>query len=100
MSSLKNLKPLFNRVLVRRVKAETQSKGGVLLPESAQKRLLNEGVVVAVGQGARNADGTFASMVLQEGQKVLLPDFGGARMTVEDEEYLLLNEEDILGTLE
>eukprot|EP00055_Hartaetosiga_balthica_P015472 m.91530 g.91530 ORF g.91530 m.91530 type:complete len:99 (+) comp8873_c7_seq2:2293-2589(+) len=94
----RRLIPLFDRVLVRRVVAEAQSKGGVLLPETAQKAP-NEGIVIATGTGYRKENGEMAPLTVQEGDKVLLPDFGGATINMNNEEFTMLRESDIIGIL-
>ena len=76
--------PLFDRVLVQRVAQETQSKGGVLIPETAQTRV-HTGTVVAVGPGARNDQGSVIPNAAVVGDKVMLPEFGGTKVTLENE---------------
>jgi chaperonin GroES len=94
-----NIKPLGNRVLVQRLKAQT-SKGGILLPDSAQEKP-KEGMVVAVGPGKTNDQGQIESLHVQPGQKVLFALYSGTEIKNNDseEEYLILAEDDILGIL-
>ena len=94
--------PLADRVLVRRVAAESKSAGGVLLPEASTGKK-NEGEVVAVGPGALNRDGERVAMQVAVGDRVLLPEYGGHTVKLdggEDEELQLFRDEDILGKLE
>eukprot|EP00045_Choanoeca_perplexa_P022564 m.9933 g.9933 ORF g.9933 m.9933 type:complete len:98 (+) comp9535_c0_seq1:117-410(+) len=91
----RRLIPLFDRVLVERILPEAKTKGGILLPEAA-KPALNEGVVVAVGEGMRTESGVIAPAV-KEGDKVLLPEFGGTTLKLEDKEYSLYRDSDLLG---
>jgi chaperonin GroES len=98
MSIAKRLVPLLDRVLVERVAAKQQTAGGILLPDLAQQRL-NQGVVVSVGQGHRNKDGNLLPLTVKEGDKVLLPEYGGNNVKIGDKEYVLYRDEDILGIL-
>ena len=90
--------PLLDRVLVKRLEAPTKSIGGILLPESTQSKL-NEGVVIAVGPGRRDKDGALLPMGVTVDDKVLLPQYGGNEVTIEDEELMLFRDEDIMGLL-
>lgn len=93
------IKPLNNRVLVKRFKAQT-SKGGILLPETAQEKP-KEGEVVAVGPGLRDEEGAVHPLTVQVGDRVLFSSYSGTEVKNEaaDEEYLLMAEDDILGVL-
>jgi chaperonin GroES len=93
------IKPLGNRVLVQRSKAPA-SKGGILLPDSAQEKP-KEGVVVAIGPGKLNEEGRIEPMSLIVGDKVLFSSYPGTEVKEgsEDGEYLILAEEDVLGVL-
>lgn len=90
--------PLLDRVLVKRLEAPTKSIGGILLPESSQSKL-NEGVVLAVGPGRRDKDGALLPMGVAVDDKVLLPQYGGNEVTIEDEELVLFRDDDIMGLL-
>ena len=94
-----NIKPLGNRVLVQRLKAQT-SKGGILLPDSAQEKP-KEGMVVAVGPGKINENGKVDTLTVKPGQKILFGLYSGTEIKNNDneEEYLILSEDDILGIL-
>jgi len=94
----KRIMPLFDRVLVQRIAAETKSKGGILIPEKAQSKGL-EATVVAVGPGARNEAGTHIPMAVSVGDRVLLPEFGGAKVEMEGVELQLFREMDIVAKL-
>ena len=93
------IKPLGNRVLVKRVKAQT-SKGGILLPDSAQEKP-KEGIVVSVGPGKMSEKGEIEPLCVKPGQKVLFGLYSGTEIKSEenDEELLILTEDDILGIL-
>ncbi len=94
---MKKIRPLGNRVLVERSKAQ-QSKGGILLPDSAQEKP-KEGVVIAVGPGKSNDKGQMESMQLAVGDRVLFTNYAGTEVSSDDRELLILSEEDILGIL-
>jgi chaperonin GroES len=93
------IKPLGNRVLVQRSKAQT-SKGGILLPDSAQEKP-KEGVVLATGEGTRNDQGTLEPLHVKVGDRVLFSSYAGTEVknSESEEEYLILSESDILGIL-
>ncbi|KAJ2236710.1 mitochondrial heat shock protein Hsp10 [Coemansia sp. RSA 1722] len=102
MSAIKRVIPLLDRVLVERVKAETKTASGILLPEKAVEKL-NEAVVVAVGPGNVSKDGNTIPTGLAEGDRVLLPAYGGSPIKLEafkDKEYLLYRAEEILAKLQ
>jgi len=94
----RRLIPLLDRVLVKRLEPPTKSIGGVLLPESTQSKL-NEGVVLSVGPGRRDKDGTLLPMGVKTDDKVLLPQYGGNEVTINDEDLVLFRDDDILGVL-
>lgn len=91
------IKPLGNRVVVRRSKAQT-SKGGILLPDSAQERP-REGEVVAAGPGKTNESGQLEPIAVKVGDSILFGSYAGTEVKQDDEEYLILSEDDILGIL-
>jgi len=94
----KKILPLFDRVLVQRAAAESKTKGGLLIPEKAQAKV-NEGLVVAVGPGARADSGATIPMSISVGDKVILPEFGGGKLEVEGEEFQIYRETDIVAKL-
>jgi chaperonin GroES len=96
---MKNIKPLGNRVLIERSKAKT-TKGGILLPETAKEKP-KEGVVVAVGPGKMDENGKLEPMYLKVGNTVLFSSYSGTEVKIpeNDQEYLILSEEDVLGIL-
>ncbi|XP_029314283.1 10 kDa heat shock protein, mitochondrial isoform X2 [Cottoperca gobio] len=88
--------PLFDRVLVERFTAETVTKGGIMLPEKAQNKVL-QATVVAVGPGAVNQKGNVLPVSVTVGEKVLLPEYGGTKISLDDKDYFLFRDGDILG---
>eukprot|EP00887_Chlorella_sp_A99_P003404 scaffold7.g3404.t1 len=98
MSAAKRLIPLLDRVLVQKITAPTQTVGGVLLPESAVQKV-NSGVVVAVGPGRRTNTGELVAPAVKEGDNVLLPEYGGTPVKLEENEYTLYRDDELLGIL-
>ncbi|XP_065176395.1 10 kDa heat shock protein, mitochondrial-like [Sycon ciliatum] len=98
MSALKRFAPLFDRVLVQRLNAESTTKGGILIPEKAQGKV-HEGVVRAVGPGALRDDGSRAPMSVNAGDHVYLPEYGGTKVTLEEEEFTLFRDADLLAKI-
>jgi len=94
---MKTIKPLGNRVLIKRSKAQT-SKGGILLPDSAQEKP-KEGVVVAIGEGKIDDNGNREPMQLKVGDRILFSSYSGTEVKGDNEEMLILSEDDILGVL-
>jgi chaperonin GroES len=91
------LKPLGNRVVVQRSKAQT-SRGGILLPDSAQERP-REGQVIAAGPGKTNENGQLEPLSIKVGDRILFGSYAGTEVRQNDEEYLILSEDDVLGIL-
>ncbi len=94
-----NIRPLHDRVLVRRVEEETTSAGGIVLPGSATEKP-NEGEVLAVGNGRILESGEVRPMDIKVGDKVMFGQYGGTTVKVEGEELLMMREEDIMGVIE
>lgn len=96
---MSNIKPLGNRVLIKRSKPQP-TKGGILLPDSAQEKP-KEGVIVAVGPGKLNEDGKRDALNVKIGDRILFSSYAGTEIKTEeqDEELLIMSEEDILGIL-
>ncbi len=93
------IRPLHDRVLVKRLEEEDKTKGGIIIPDSAKEKPIM-GKVVAVGKGKVREDGTIAPLDVKKGDKVLFSKYGGTDVTVGDEEVLILREDDILGVVE
>ncbi|XP_040213063.1 10 kDa heat shock protein, mitochondrial isoform X2 [Rana temporaria] len=94
--AFKTFLPLFDRVLVERLCQETVTKGGIMLPEKAQGKVL-QATVVAVGEGSRAKSGDVHPVSVTVGEKVLLPEYGGTKVVLDDKEYYLFRDGDILG---
>lgn len=95
----RSLAPLGDRVLVRRAPKETQTASGIYLPSDKTKDP-NEGTVVAVGPGEKDVTGTLHVVTVKAGDQVLLPEYGGAKVKIDDEELFLFREQEILGKFE
>ncbi|XP_032953877.1 10 kDa heat shock protein, mitochondrial-like [Rhinolophus ferrumequinum] len=87
--------PLFDRVLVEKSAAGTVTKGGIMLPEKSQGKLL-QAIVVAVGS-SKGKGGEIQPVSVKVGDKVLLPEYGGTKVVIEDKDYFLFRDGDILG---
>uniref|UniRef100_A0A098LY68 10 kDa heat shock protein, mitochondrial n=1 Tax=Hypsiglena sp. JMG-2014 TaxID=1550645 RepID=A0A098LY68_9SAUR len=94
--AFKKFLPLFDRVLVERCAAETVTKGGIMLPEKSQGKVL-QATVVAVGSGSKNKDGNIQPVSVKVGEKVLLPEYGGTKLVLDDKDYFIFRDGDILG---
>jgi len=90
------LKPLSGRVLVKPLKSEAKSTGGILLPDTAQKRP-QEGKVVAVGEGKVLDNGQVEPVPVKVGDVVIYPEYGGTEVKLDDEEYLLIDSDALLA---
>jgi chaperonin GroES len=93
------IRPLQDRVIVRRVKEEEKTKGGIIIPDSAKEKPI-EGMVVAVGNGKVLDDGSVRKLDIKEGDKILFGKYSGTEVKIDGEEHLILREDDILGVLE
>ena len=93
------VRPLQDRVLVKRVESETRSAGGIIIPDTAKEKPL-EGIVIAVGEGKRLEDGSRVKPEIKEGDRVLFGKYAGTEIKVDGTEHMILKESDILGILE
>ena len=94
-----NLKPLSDRVVVRRVDSESVTKGGIVIPDAAAEKA-DQGTVLAVGPGKRNKETSeLIALDVAVGDRVLFGKFSGQTIKVDSEELLILREEDILGVI-
>jgi chaperonin GroES len=93
-----NLKPLSDRVVVRRVDSESVTKGGIVIPDAATEKA-DQGTVLAVGPGKRNKEGELIALDVVVNDRVLFGKFSGQTVKVNGEELLILREEDILGVI-
>ena len=91
-------RPLHDRVLVRRVEAEEKTRGGIIIPDTAQEKPM-EGEVVAVGPGARGEDGTVQPLDVKAGDRVLFGKWSGTEVKLDGEDLLIMKESDIMGII-
>ena len=91
------IRPLADRVVVKPVEREEKTKGGIFLPDTASKERPMEGTIQAVGEGRRDDDGKLIPMSVKAGDRVLFAKYSGTEYKVEDVEYLIMAEKDILG---
>lgn len=98
MAKLK-IRPLGDRIVVEPLEAEEKTKGGIILPDTAKEKP-QKGKVVAVGKGRVDEDGKTIPMEVKVGDKVLYGKYAGTEITLDDKEYIILREEDILAIVE
>lgn len=93
------IRPLHDRLVVRRVDEEAKTKGGIIIPDSAKERPL-EGEVIAAGSGKRSEDGKVTPMDVKAGDRVLFGKYAGTEIKIDGVEHLILREDEILGVIE
>tara|TARA_B100000949_G_C13988226_1_gene328046 strand:- start:110 stop:406 length:297 start_codon:yes stop_codon:yes gene_type:complete len=94
------IRPLHDRVLVRRIdEVEEESRGGIVIPDTAKEKP-QEGEVIAVGEGKVLDSGQKVSMSVKQGDRILFGKYSGTEVKVDDEEYLIMREDEVLGVLE
>ena len=93
------MRPLQDRVIVRRVKEEEKTKGGLYIPDTAKEKPV-EATVVAVGNGKVLEDGTVRKLDVKAGDRILFGKYSGTEVKIDGEEHLILREDDILGVIE
>lgn len=94
------IKPLADHILIEPIKEEEKTKAGIFLPETASKEKSEEGKVIAVGPGKRNEKGEVIPVSVKVGDKVLFSKYGPSEIKVDDKEYLIAREDDILAIIE
>jgi chaperonin GroES len=93
------LRPLQDRILVKRVEQESMTKGGIIIPDSAKEKPA-EGKVVAVGNGKMGEDGKRITPDIKAGDRILFGKYAGTEVKIEGEEHLIMREDDVLGIIE
>ncbi|MBW1688400.1 MAG: co-chaperone GroES [Deltaproteobacteria bacterium] len=93
------IRPLQDRIIVRRVDEEETTKGGIIIPDSAKEKP-QEGKVIAVGKGKANEDGKLQPLDVKKGDKVLFSKYAGTEINIEGTEHLIIREDDVLGVVE
>ena len=93
------IRPLHDRVIIRRLEEEEKTKGGIIIPDSAKEKPL-EGKVIAAGKGKILENGEIRPLDVKEGDRILFGKYSGTEIKIDGEEHLILREEDILGVIE
>ena len=93
------LRPLHDRVLIRRVEPETKTTGGIIVPDTAQEKPM-EGEVIAVGPGARGEDGKVQPLDVKTGDRVLFGKWSGTEVKIDGEELMIMKESDVMGIVD
>ena len=93
------IRPLHDRVIVKRLEEERTTAGGIIIPDSATEKPI-QGKVVAVGKGKILEDGSVRALDLKVGDKILFGKYGGTEVKVDGEEYLVMREEDVMAVIE
>ena len=96
---MKKIRPLQDRILVKRLEEHEVKKGGIIIPDTAKEKP-QEGLVIAVGPGRLGDDGKRIPMEVKAGDKILFGKYSGSEVKVADEEHLIMREEDVLGILQ
>jgi len=93
------MRPLHDRLLVKRIEGEAKSKGGIIIPDTAKEKP-QEAKVIAVGSGRVTDDGKVVALEVKKGDRVLFGKYSGSEVQIEGEEHLIIREEDVLAILE
>jgi len=94
-----NFRPLHDRILIKRIEEKETAKGGIIIPDTAKEKP-QEGEVVAVGSGKKNEEGKVVPLDVKAGDRILFGKYSGSEIKMDNEEYLILREEEVLGILE
>jgi chaperonin GroES len=93
------IRPLHDRLIVKRLEEEEKTKGGIIIPDSAKEKPA-EGKVIAVGNGRLSKDGKKMPLEVKKGDRILFAKYGGTEVKIDGEEHLIMREEDVLGIIE
>ena len=93
------IRPLQDRILVKRIDEEEKTKGGIIIPDTAKEKP-SEGKVVAVGKGKVNEDGKLTPLDVKKGDRILFSKYSGTEVNIEGDEHLIIREDDVLGIVE
>jgi chaperonin GroES len=94
-----NIRPLYDRIVVKRIEEQETVRGGIIIPDSAKEKP-QEGEVVAVGHGKRLEDGKIVPLEVKVGDRILFGKYSGSDIKIDGVEYLIMREDEILGVLE
>src|SRR5213083_3203723 len=93
------IRPLHDRVIIKRLDEEEQIRGGIIIPDTAKEKP-QQGEVIAAGEGKFREDGTRQPLDVKAGDRVLFGKYGGSEVKIDDEEYLIMREDEILGIIQ
>ena len=93
------VRPLHDRLIVKRSEEEKKTKGGIIIPDTAKEKPI-EGKVIAVGKGRINKDGTKIPMEVEKGDRILFAKYAGTEVKIDGEEHLIMKEDDVLAIIE
>jgi chaperonin GroES len=93
-----NIKPMYDRILAKRLDAKDEVKGGIIIPDTAKEKP-QEAEVVEIGEGKLMKDGTIRPLTVKKGDKILLGKYSGTEISIDDDEYIFLKEEDVLAII-
>jgi chaperonin GroES len=93
------IRPLQDRVIVKRVEEEAKTKGGIIIPDTAKEKPM-EGLVIAVGKGKTTEDGKLVKLDVKAGDRILFSKYAGTEVKIDGVEHLIMREDDILGIIE
>ena len=93
------IRPLQDRIIVKRVDEEETTKGGIIIPDTAKEKP-QEGKVISVGKGKVNEDGKLQKLDVKKGDKVLFSKYSGTEINIDGQEHLIIREDDVLGVVE
>jgi len=93
------VRPLGDRILVKRIEAEEKTKGGIVLPDTAKEKP-KEGKVVAVGRGKTLDSGELSPLAVKDGDRIIFSSYAGTEVKIDGEEYLIMKEDDVLAIVE
>ena len=94
-----NIRPLQDRIIVKRIQEEEKTAGGIIIPDTAKEKP-QEGKVVAVGKGKVGDDGKVIALDIKKGDRILFGKYAGSEIKIDGTEYLIMREEDVLGVVE
>jgi chaperonin GroES len=98
-SILMKVRPLHDRLVVKRLEEEEKTKGGIIIPDTAKEKPI-EGKVIAVGKGKVKEDGTTIPMEVKKGDRILFAKYAGTEVKIDGEEHLIMKEDDVIATIE
>lgn len=93
------VRPLHDRILIKRIEEKESIKGGIIIPDSAKEKP-QEGEVIAVGHGKKTEEGKVVPLDVKAGDRILFGKYSGTEIKIDDQEYLIVREEEVLGVLE